>query len=111
MNESFSVRPRMNASGATSIVPRLHVGVETVGVEHVVERVEEGAEIRIDLREHVAGEEAEPLPRLDGGAGQDDPVDLAVGERGTASAIARYVFPVPAGPIPKVIVPRRIAST
>src|SRR3954449_13354857 len=29
----------------------------------------------------------------------------------TASAIARYVFPVPAGPIPNVTVERRIAST
>ena len=29
----------------------------------------------------------------------------------TASAIARYVLPVPAGPIPKVTVLERIAST
>ena len=29
----------------------------------------------------------------------------------TASAIARYVFPVPAGPMPKVTVHLRIAST
>ena len=29
----------------------------------------------------------------------------------TASAIARYVLPVPAGPMPKVTVDARIAST
>ena len=51
------------------------------GVEHVVERVEERAQVRVDLREHVAGQEAEPLAGLDGGAREDDPADLALGER------------------------------
>ena len=47
--------------------PPLHVGVEPVGVEHVEEGVEQRAHVRIDLCEHVAGEEAEPLAGLDGG--------------------------------------------
>ena len=81
MNESFSVRPRMNASGATSIVPRSMYAVEPVGVEHVVERVEERAQVRVDLREHVAREEAEPLAGLDRGTREDDPPDLPLGER------------------------------
>ena len=50
----------------------LHVRVELLRVHRVVERVEERAHVRVDLREHVAGEEAEPLARLDRGAGEDD---------------------------------------
>ena len=76
MKESFSVRPRMNASGATSIVPRSMYAVEPVGVHHVVERVEERAHVGVDLREHVAGQEAEPLAGLHRGTGEDDPADL-----------------------------------
>ena len=56
--------------------PLLEVRVEPVGVEHVVERVEERSQVRVDLREHVAREEAEPLPGLDGGPRQDDPAHL-----------------------------------
>ena len=43
-----------------------------VGVEHVVERVEQRAQVGIDLRHQVARQEAEALARLDGGARQDD---------------------------------------
>ena len=42
--------------------------------EHVIERVVEGPQIRIDLLAHVAGEEAEPLSGLDGRTRQDQPV-------------------------------------
>ena len=76
MNESLSVRPRMNASGATSIVPRSISRRDHLGLEHVVERVVERAQVRVDLGEDVAGEEPEPLARLDRRAGEDDPVDL-----------------------------------
>ena len=61
--------------------PLLHVGRQAVGVEHVVERVEERAQVRIDLREHVAGQEAEPLAGLDRGAREDDARDRAVVQR------------------------------
>ena len=57
------------------------------------------------------GQEAEPLAGLDGGAREDDAPDLLLGSAATASAIARYVLPVPAGPMPKVTVAARIAST
>jgi hypothetical protein len=53
-NESLKVRPRMNASGATSIVLRsMYAGVGQV--HRVVERVEQAADVRVDLREHVPG--------------------------------------------------------
>ena len=72
MNESLSDRPRMNASGATSMIPALEVGRDPLGVEHVVERVEERAQVGIDLGLEVAGQEAEPLAGLDRGPGEDD---------------------------------------
>ena len=68
----------------------VHVRREPVGVHRVVERVEEGAHVRIDLREHVTGQEAEPLARLDGRSCEDDPADLLLrGAPATARAIAR----------------------
>ena len=57
------------------------------------------------------GQEAEALAGLDRGAREDDPRDLRSISAATASAIARYVLPVPAGPIPNVTVQLRIAST
>src|SRR6188472_3690729 len=51
----------------------LHVRGEAVCVEHVVERVEEGPQVRVDLLEHRAGQVAEALPRLDRGTREDDP--------------------------------------
>src|SRR4051794_12288512 len=50
----------------------LHVGVRALRVEHVVERVEQGAQVRIALGHHVAGQEPEPLARLDRGPREDD---------------------------------------
>ena len=47
----------------------LHQPRDDLGLEHVVERVVERAQVRVDLREHVAGQEAEPLARLDRRAG------------------------------------------
>ena len=76
MNESLSVRPRMYASGATSIVPRSMQPSDDLGLEHVVERVVERPQVRVDLGEHVAGQEPESLAGLDRGPGEDDAVDL-----------------------------------
>ena len=45
--------------------------------QHVVERVIERAQIRIDFVTHVAGQEPEPFAGLHGRARQDDAVDLA----------------------------------
>ena len=48
-----------------------------LGRHHVVERVIERAEIGIDLLLEIAGQEAEPLAGLDGGAREHDAVDTA----------------------------------
>ncbi len=59
----------------------LEVAVDPVGVEHVEEGVEERAQVGVDLGLDVAGQEAEPLAGLDRGAGEDDPLHLALGQR------------------------------
>ena len=65
MKESFRVRPRMKARGATSTCALVHVRRQPIGVQHVVERVVERPEIGIDLGENVTGESrAARRPRL-----------------------------------------------
>ena len=59
------------------MVPRSSSRLRALGLEQVVERVVERAQVRVDLGHEVAGQEAEPLARLDGGAGEDDALDLA----------------------------------
>ena len=60
----------------------LEVRGDALRIHHVVQRVEQRAQVRVDLGHEVAGQEAEPLAGLDRGAGEDDPVDLAARERG-----------------------------
>ena len=81
MKELLSVRPRMKASGATSIVPRSRSRCAPFGLEQVVERVVERAQVRVDLGHQVAGEEAEALARFHGRPGQNDAGHLAGLER------------------------------
>ena len=50
---------------------------QLVGRQHVVQRVVERPQIRIDLLAQIAGQEAEPLAGLDRRPRQDDPLDLA----------------------------------
>src|SRR5829696_3607049 len=45
-------------------------------IDHVVEGIVQRPQVRIDLGHEVAGQEAQPLPRLDRRAGEDDPLDL-----------------------------------
>ena len=97
MKLSLSVRPRMNASGATSTVPRSMYALSFSGSHHVVEGVEQRPHVPVDLRERVAGEEAEPLAGLDRRTREDDSADLALRERVHGERIARQVLPVPAG--------------
>src|SRR4051794_267898 len=59
----------------------LEVGVHALGIEHVVEGVEERAQVGIDLRLDVTGKEAEALPGLHRRAGEDHALDIASGER------------------------------
>ena len=65
------VRQRRDLDRAGRHQPR-----DRVRVEHVVQRVVERAQVGVDLLVQRAGQEAEPLPRLDRGPGQDDPADL-----------------------------------
>ena len=60
----------------------LEVGVDPLRVEHVVEGVEEGSQVGVDLRLDVAGKEAESLAGLDRGPGQDHAADVAAREGG-----------------------------
>ena len=55
----------------------LEIALDLLRRQHVVERVVERTQIGIDLLAHVAGQEAEPLAGLDGGARQDDALDEA----------------------------------
>ena len=54
----------------------LEQALRALGLDHVVERVVERAQVRVDLGHEVAGQEAEPLAGLDRGPGEDDAVDL-----------------------------------
>ena len=81
MNEWLSVRPRMYASGAISIVLPLEQLRRLVEAHQVVERVVERPQVRIDLLREVAGQEAEPLARFDGGTHEHDALDRVALER------------------------------
>ena len=50
-------------------------------IHHLVEGVVERPQVRVDLVRERAGQVPEPLPRLDGGPGQDDAVDLLALQR------------------------------
>ncbi len=76
MNESLSVRPRMYASGATSITPAAHQLRDGLGIHHVVQRVVQRTQIRVDLLAQRAGQKAKALTGFHRGTGQDDPGDL-----------------------------------
>ena len=65
------VGQRRDLDGARRDQPR-----DRVRVEHVVQRVVERPQVRVDLLVQRAGQEAEPLPGLHRRPGQDDPVDL-----------------------------------
>ena len=60
----------------------LEVLADPLGLEHVVQGVEQRAQVGIDLGHQVAGQEAQPLAGLHRRAGQDDPRDLAPVQRG-----------------------------
>ena len=63
-------------------VAALEIFLIRLGAEHLKERVVQRAEIRVDLALQIAGQEAQPLPRFDGGAREDDAVDALGAEGG-----------------------------
>ena len=78
----------------------LEQALRALGVDHVVERVVERAEVGIDLGHEVARQEAEPLAGLDRRPGEDDALHLLVlqgldghGHRQPALAGARRAEP------------------
>ena len=82
----------------------LEQALDALGVEHVVERVVQRPQVRIDLLLQIARQEAELLAGLDRRPRQDDARRRASTSRyATACAIARYVLPVPAGPTPNTM--------
>ncbi len=70
--ESLSERPRMKASGATSMTLRSIELGDAFETQHLVQRVVHRTQVRIDLLRQIAGQKSEPLARLDGGPHQDD---------------------------------------
>ncbi len=81
MKLSLSVRPRMNASGATSTVPRSSRRCAPSGSTMSYERVVQRAQVRVDLGHQVAGQEAQTLTCFDGGPREDDALDLLALQR------------------------------
>ncbi len=81
MNALFNVRPRMNASGATSMTLRSMYlctrSTPIISYKRVVQR----AQVRIDLLREVAGQEAELLARFDRRTHQQNPADALLLER------------------------------
>jgi hypothetical protein len=61
--------------------PTLDMVDELGRVHHVLERVPQRLQVRVDLLVQGPREEAEPLPGLDGGPGEDETVHLARPER------------------------------
>ena len=80
-NESFSVRPRMKAMGAISMMFFSRYRSTFSGIEHVVKRVIQRAQIGIDFFLQSAGQEPKAFSGFDRGARQDDAVH-ALGEQG-----------------------------
>ena len=76
MKASLSVRPRMNASGATSMVPAASSLGIVSGSSMSCSASYSGPQVGVDLLAQRAGQVAEPLPRLDRRPGEDDPVDV-----------------------------------
>ena len=71
-----SVRPRMKASGAISISPVCMRAFDDAAVHHIIKRVIDRTQIRIDLLAHVAGQEAEPFAGLHRRSRQHDAIDF-----------------------------------
>ena len=80
MKLSFSVRPRMKASGATSIVPRSIRLFALSGSSMSYSASNSGRRYGSTLAIRSPGQEAEALAGLDGGAREDDARHLALVE-------------------------------
>ncbi len=105
-NESLSVRPRMKASGATSIVPRSMNAFSRSASIVSYSASNSGRMYGSTLASTSPGRNPSRSPASTAGrVRMMRPTSLSESAF-TASAIARYVLPVPAGPIPNVTVER-----
>jgi hypothetical protein len=92
----------MNASGATSMVPR-STRRRLLGLHHVVERVIERPQIGIDLLLYVTGQKPELLTSLDRRPRQDDPADLLGHQIADGLSHGQVGLARSAGPTPKTM--------
>jgi len=102
-NESESVRPRMNASGATSIVPRpMRPRARSISIMSP-SASKSGRKYGFTFSAKSPGKKPNFSPASTAGRVSTMRLYWRVRSAETAHAIAKYVFPVPAGPIPNVM--------
>ena len=85
---SFSVRPRMKASGGNLDDIQLHVFLQLGSRNHVLQGIVQRLQVRIDFILHVARQETQFLARFHGRAAQDDFLISLFFSARTASAMA-----------------------
>ncbi len=78
---SLRVRPRIKARGIDFDDIVDHESFDLLELDHIVQRVEKGPQIRVYLRLHVAGKESKAFTGLNRGAGQNDPLGLGMFEQ------------------------------
>ena len=100
------VRERRNLNQAF-----FHVFLEALCSHDLIQRIVERPQIRVNFTLQVARQETEFFTRLNRRTRQEIRPTSSFRNAVIAIAIARYVFPVPAGPTPKTIIFSRIAST
>ena len=109
-NESFSVRPRMKASGATSMVPRSIIFLPRSKSTMSYSASYSGRRYGLIFSAKSPGRKPSFSPASTAGRVSTTRCTCAFTNAATATAIARYVLPVPAGPMPNTMSYARMAS-
>ena len=110
-NESLSVRPRMKASGATSMTPFSRYPATFSGSIMSCSASKSGRRYGSIFAMRSPGRKPRRSPASTAGRVRMMRLTSWAASARAAMATARNVLPVPAGPIPKVTVLRRIEST
>ena len=111
MNASFRVRPRMKANGTTSMTPRSDSRVNRSGPSISYRASYSGRRYGSTLAAMSPGRNPRRSPASTAGRVSTMRCTARVRSATTAIATARYVLPVPAGPMAKVRSWVRIAWT
>src|SRR5438445_899707 len=74
-------------------LPALRGAGEALRRHELVERVVERAQVGVDLLLQISWQESEPLPRLDGGPGEDQAADFSVSQRRNAHRDSQKALP------------------